>query len=234
MEIGTQAREALDGQRRHLPQEQQQLVQAGERENIFRIKSVEFRILFPKSFFERTIKERNALHENTGQRAHVAYQREAELKVQLRNAGNCCISMTESYEESSGQGHQALETSSRPGGVFREILSTTTSSENYGQEEPKKTRRRSGPYGRATTFEKKFSASVNASRKVKDSTSILEQIPPTTALSKTSSFLEKSTLKRKEVLKFEFEPWRRSSPHLMAQGDHEKVVSVKPDFQLVK
>ena len=148
-------------------------MQGGEREKNFGIKSGKFRILSPKSSFDRIIEERNALREHTGQRAHVAEQREAELKVQLRNEKNFCIFMTESYQESSGQGHQALANSSRPGGVFWESLSTTTSSENYGQEEPKKTRQSSGPPGRATTCEKKHSASVSASRKVKDCTSIL-------------------------------------------------------------
>ena len=112
------------------------------------------------------------LHVNR-QLKELMLQHRGRPNSKLRNAENCCISMTESDQKSSGQGHHALETSSRRGGVFREILSRTTSSEHDWQEESKKSRQRSGQSGRATTCEKKLSARVNASEKVKDSTSIL-------------------------------------------------------------
>ena len=64
MEIGTQAREALDGQRRHLLEEQQWLVQGGEREKYFRIKSVKFRILSPNSVSTELLKN-EMLYMNT-------------------------------------------------------------------------------------------------------------------------------------------------------------------------
>ena len=188
-------------------------MQAGEREKDFQIKSVKFQRLSPKSCFVRIIKERNALHEHTGQRVHVAQQREAGLKVQLRNAENCCISRTESYEESSEQGHHALETSQDLAASFGKACRQQTVLRIMDKKKPKTTRQTSGPSGRATTCEKKLSASVSASRKVKDCTSFLTAKRSIRAnISYNCSFenelfLGKDTRKIQESATFEFEPW---------------------------
>ena len=92
MEIGAQAREALNGQRRHVLEEQQHFVHVGGRDNEFMKKqTTSVRHPFPMDLFrkqskqiERVTQGRDAPHELTVQIARVAEQREI-LKILLTN-----------------------------------------------------------------------------------------------------------------------------------------------------
>ena len=118
--------------------------------------SVEFQIPSAKVLFRR-IKERDALHEHTAQRAHVAEQREAELRNLLKTEENECVSMTDSTKRwtiPKTWGHFLEKVCRQPVPVLSII----------GRKKPKDSPKKSSILK---------SASVNASAKVTDSASIL-------------------------------------------------------------
>ena len=103
--IGSEARDALHGQRRHMLHERQVLHQAGERAKEFVNSQTHLELQSHVVSYRRSLHDREVLQERLTQT--MEYQ-EAQLRVQLQTEELMITSLQESFQETSESERQAV------------------------------------------------------------------------------------------------------------------------------